>query len=144
MNASPSIATETRMPPRMRPVLVIEDSALIRERLVELVHSCEGFLVTAQADTEADALAALHDHAFDAVVVDLQLREGSGFAVLEALQHLEPRPLTMVLTNTATRAARQRCAALGVQHFFDKSYEFDRVALALDGLRLPQTPGKTP
>ena len=144
MNASPSMFSSTRTPPRVRAVLVIEDSPLIRERLVELVHSCEGFLVTAQADTEAAAVAALQDHSFDAVVVDLQLREGSGFGVLQALQQMEPRPLTMVLTNTATRAARQRCAALGVQHFFDKSYEFDRVALALDALRQPDAPGKTP
>jgi len=144
MNATPSTLSTTRTPPRVRAVLVIEDSALIRERLVELVHSCEGFLVTAQADTEAAAVAALQDHSFDAVVVDLQLREGSGFGVLQVLQQMEPRPLTMVLTNTATRAARQRCAALGVQHFFDKSYEFDRVALALDALRQPDDPGKTP
>ncbi|PPE66287.1 response regulator [Caldimonas caldifontis] len=144
MNATPSTFSAARTPPRVRAVLVIEDSALIRERLVELVHSCEGFLVTVQADTEAAAVAALQDHRFDAVVVDLQLREGSGFGVLQVLQQMQPRPLTMVLTNTATRAARQRCAALGVQHFFDKSYEFDRVALALDALRQPDHPGKTP
>lgn len=144
MNVSPSTATLARAPAPMRAVLVIEDSALIRERLVELVHSCEGFHVTAQADTEAGALAALREQAFDAVVVDLQLREGSGFGVLQALQRLQPRPLTLVLTNTATRAARLRCAALGAEHFFDKSYEFDHVALALEALRGPAPPHKTP
>lgn len=144
MNASPSAASFTRMPAPVRAVLVIEDSALIRERLVELVHSCEGFRVTAQADTEAGALAALREQSFDAVVVDLQLREGSGFGVLQALQRLQPRPLTLVLTNTATRAVRLRCAALGAEHFFDKSYEFDHVALALEALREPTPPHKTP
>lgn len=144
MNGRPSSPPLPGALAGVRAVLVIEDSALIRERLVELVHGCAGFQVTAQADTEAGALAALRGRAFDAVVVDLQLREGSGFGVLEWLQHLQPRPLTLVLTNTATRAARLRCAALGVQHFFDKSYEFDRIALALDGLRAQAAPGKTP
>ncbi|WP_083932424.1 response regulator [Caldimonas manganoxidans] len=142
MHASASTAAPPRVPERT--VLVIEDSALIRERLVELVHSCEGFRVTAQADTEAAALSALREQAFDVVVVDLQLREGSGFGVLSALQHLQPRPLTMVLTNTASRAVRLRCLALGAEHFFDKSYEFDRVALALDALRAQAPPHKTP
>jgi DNA-binding NarL/FixJ family response regulator len=116
-------------------VMVIEDSRLIRERLLDLITSCEGFQVTAEVETEADALAALNRQHFDAVIVDLQLREGSGFGVLSALRQRESRPLTLVLTNTSTRPVRQRCLALGAHHFFDKSNEFDRVAQALDTLR---------
>ncbi|AKJ27010.1 transcriptional regulator [Caldimonas brevitalea] len=117
--------------------MVIEDSRLIRERLLDLIASCEGFEVSAEAETEAEALAALQQHRFDAVVVDLQLREGNGFAVLRALSSREPRPLTLVLTNTSTRPIRERCLALGAHHFFDKSNEFDRVAQALEALRSP-------
>ncbi|WKB50929.1 response regulator [Eleftheria terrae] len=118
-------------------VMVIEDSRLIRERLLDLIGSCEGFEVSAEAETEAEALAALERSRFDAVVVDLQLREGNGFGVLAALRRSEPRPLTMVLTNTSTRPIRERCLALGAHHFFDKSNEFDRVAQALEALRGP-------
>lgn len=116
-------------------VLVIEDSALIRERLLDLIGSCEGVQVTAQAETEREALAALEAGHFDAVVVDLQLREGSGFGVLQALRQRAPRPLTLVLTNTSTRPIRERCLALGAHHFFDKSNEFDQVAAALEAMR---------
>ena len=125
---------ETAEPVPLR-VMVIEDSRLIRERLLDLIATCEGFQVTAEVETEADALAALNRQHFDAVIVDLQLREGSGFGVLAALRQRELRPLTLVLTNTSTRPVRQRCLALGAHHFFDKSNEFDRVAQALDALR---------
>lgn len=116
-------------------VMVIEDSWLIRERLLDLISTCDGFEVAAQVETEAEALAMLSRRDFDAVVVDLQLREGSGFGVLAALRQRNTRPLTMVLTNTSTRLVRERCLALGAHHFFDKSNEFDRVAQALDMLR---------
>lgn len=116
-------------------VMVIEDSRLIRERLLDLIATCEGFEVAAQVETEADALSELSRRRFDAVVVDLQLREGSGFGVLSALRQQDRRPLTLVLTNTSTRLVRERCLSLGAHHFFDKSNEFDGVAQALDALR---------
>ncbi|QPC31964.1 response regulator [Caldimonas thermodepolymerans] len=125
-------------------VLLVEDSALIRERLLDLVASCEGFAVTAEVESEPQALAALAQQRFDAVVVDLQLREGTGFGVLRALLHAPQRPLTMVLTNTSTRPVRERCLALGAHHFFDKSNEFDQVAQALDALRATLHRGRHP
>jgi len=87
-------------------VLVVEDSALIRERLVDLIQSFPGVRVTAEADAENTALAALHEQTFDAAVIDLQLRQGSGFGVLRALRQLSPQPLTIVLTNSSMRAVR--------------------------------------
>jgi DNA-binding NarL/FixJ family response regulator len=119
-------------------VLVVEDSALIRERLVDLIQSFPGARVTAEADAENTALAALHEQTFDAAVVDLQLRQGSGFGVLRALRQLSPQPVTIVLTNSSMRAVRDRCLALGAHYFFDKSNEFDRVAEALE--MQPHTP----
>jgi DNA-binding NarL/FixJ family response regulator len=113
-------------------VLVVEDSPLIRERLIDLIQSYPGVRVTAEADAENTALAALQEQTFDAAVVDLQLRQGSGFGVLRALRQLSPQPLTIVLTNSAMRAVRDRCLALGAHYFFDKSNEFDRVAEALE------------
>ena len=133
-DASLSFQETLRENPPLR-VMVIEDSRLIRERLLDLIATCDGFEVVAEVETEAEALAELSRRRFDAVVVDLQLREGSGFGVLTALRRQDRRPLTMVLTNTSTRPVRERCLALGAHHFFDKSNEFERVAQALDALR---------
>ena len=83
----------------------------------------------------ADALTALRVGRFDAVVVDLQLREGSGFGVLQHLKLNHPDLLAIVLTNSNTAAMRARSLALGAHHFLDKSSEFERVAELLEGLR---------
>ena len=129
------------LPVHTNRVLVVEDSPLIRERLIDLIQSFPGARVTAEADAENAALAALHEQTFDAAVVDLQLRQGSGFGVLRALRQLSPQPLTIVLTNSSMRAVRDRCLALGAHYFFDKSNEFDRVAEALDARPPRPAPG---
>lgn len=122
---------------RTRPlrVLLVEDSILIRKHLVALLEDSEGVAVCGEVDTEADALTALRVGRFDAVVVDLQLREGSGFGVLQHLKLHHPDLLAIVLTNSNTAAMRARSLALGAHHFLDKSSEFERVAELLEGLR---------
>jgi DNA-binding NarL/FixJ family response regulator len=41
------------------------------------------------------------------------------------------RVFAAVLTNHALPAYRERCEQYGVRHFYDKSFEFDRVIDAL-------------
>lgn len=122
---------------RQRPirVLLVEDSPLIRKHLVALLEDSEGISVSDEVDTEAAAIAALDSNSFDAAVVDLQLREGSGFGVLQHMKRHYSDVLAVVLTNSNTPAMRARSLALGAHHFLDKSSEFDRVAELLEALR---------
>jgi DNA-binding NarL/FixJ family response regulator len=116
-------------------VLLIEDSPLIRDSLVDAIEALGRYRVTAVAQTAGGALATLAVASFDAVIVDLQLRgEGSGIDVLAYLRRTGRigAMLSVVLTNHALPAYRQRCLDYGVMHFFDKSLEFDRVIDVLD------------
>ncbi len=120
---------------RQLKVLLVEDSALIRRHLVALIEDTDGVTVSGEVETEADAINALRQGRFDAAVVDLQLREGSGFGVLQHLKVHHPELLAIVLTNSNTPAMRARSLALGAHHFLDKSSEFERVAALLESLR---------
>lgn len=120
---------------RERPlsVLLIEDSPLIRRSLVEAIDASGELRVMAWADTPESAIALLASQRFDAVIVDLQLKRGSGVEVLAYLQRtgMTESTFAAVLTNHALPAYRERCLQYGVRHFFDKSLEFDRVLDAL-------------
>ncbi len=115
-------------------VLLIEDSPLIRRSLIEAIDATGRARVNAFADSAAAALRVLDDQPFDAVIVDLQLREGSGIDVLAHLQRhrMLDSTLAVVLTNPALPTYRERCARYGAHHFFDKSLEFDRVIEVLE------------
>jgi two-component system OmpR family response regulator len=108
-------------------VLLVEDSPVIREAVVELVEANGRARVAFTTDSELAAISELKENSYDVVIVDLRLREGSGFGVLRALQQYQPQTLTIVLTNYTSAAIRKRCAELGVKWFFDKSTEFEGI-----------------
>jgi two-component system OmpR family response regulator len=117
-------------------VFLVEDSPLLLDRLLEDLGSSERIEVIGYADTEALALSTLRDVNCDAVVLDLQLKEGSGLGVLQALRakNANPRLQVIAFTNYASAFFRKQALHLGADFFFDKSRDYDRVCQVLDGL----------
>jgi DNA-binding NarL/FixJ family response regulator len=110
-------------------VVIVEDSAIIRARLSESLSEIRNLAIVGQADSEADALALLRAGQWDAVILDLQLKEGTGLGVLKKLgaQDRPPHSKVIVFTNYAFPQYRDRSLSLGADYFFDKSREFHRV-----------------
>ena len=117
-------------------VVIVEDSALIRARLSETLAEIPNLVVVEQVENEAAAVAVLRQGQWDAVVLDLQLRQGTGLGVLKALaQGARPeRAKVIVFTNYAFPQYRDRSLALGADYFFDKAREFHRVREVLSSL----------
>ena len=110
-------------------VVIVEDSAIIRARLAETLSEIENLTIVGQADTESEALHLLSAGAWDAVILDLQLKEGTGLGVLKRLRN-EGRPThskVIVFTNYAFPQYRDRSLSSGADYFFDKAREFHRV-----------------
>lgn len=126
-------------------VFLVEDSASIRERLMETISSLEQVEVVGYAQTEAGAIQALQGTTVDAVVLDLQLKEGHGLNVLRALRAPSDRPrvTVLVLTNFTSPQYRSRSMEMGADYFFDKAREYDRLCevLAEIASRDTQDPG---
>ncbi len=120
-------------------VLIVEDSKRLREQLGESISSPGRIEVVGYAETEAEALDLLAQAPCDAVVLDLQLRQGNGLAVLKALRASADRGsvTVIVLTNFAFPHFRERSLALGANYFFDKAKEYDRVRDVLEELAGP-------
>jgi CheY-like chemotaxis protein len=71
--------------------------------------------------TEAAALAKMADTNFDAAVLDVRLKVGSGFGVLRALALLTPKPFLVVMTNYALPKYRSFSMLAGADYFLDKA-----------------------
>ncbi|HEY7740594.1 MAG TPA: response regulator [Steroidobacteraceae bacterium] len=106
-------------------VLLVEDSRLLAERLRESLEALEGVEVVASVTDELAAVEALAQRAVDAVVLDLQLRQGTGFGLLERLGR--ERPTVIVFTNYELPEYQRRARALGVEHFLSKSRDYERL-----------------
>jgi two-component system OmpR family response regulator len=113
-------------------VLLVEDSRVLAERLRETLLSVPGVQLAGTVDSEADAVALLQRQAVDVVLLDLHLRQGTGFGVLRAIPTDQVRrTVVIVLTNYDLAEYRRAAAALGARHFLDKLRDFDRLPILL-------------
>jgi CheY-like chemotaxis protein len=66
-------------------ILVVEDDAVVAAVLAELLEM-QGHSVCAIAATEADAVAAEFQFSPEMMIVDIQLRKGSGLGAVDRIQ----------------------------------------------------------
>ena len=117
-------------------VFLVEDSPILRERLTESFAVPGRIEVVGYAEDEARAVDVLRQGDWDVLVLDLQLKQGSGFGVLQALRRAG-RPASaqvIVLTSFANEYYRAKSEQLGADHFFDKTRDYYRVYEVLDRL----------
>jgi DNA-binding NarL/FixJ family response regulator len=127
-NPGESGVTGTR--PDLR-VLLVEDSPVICGLITEIINEVPGVRVAQSVESERDAIAAVARNNVDVVILDLQLRKGTGFGVLRALRDMPKKPIVVVLTNFALQSYRETALALGARDFLDKSRDYDRLPAIL-------------
>jgi DNA-binding NarL/FixJ family response regulator len=108
---------------------IVEDSAVIRENLIETLEELAHVEPVGSAETEYEGKKwlARNDSYWDLAIVDLFLKEGSGLNILEACRGRRPSQKMVVLSNHATNDVRWRCEQLGADAVFDKSTEIDEL-----------------
>jgi DNA-binding NarL/FixJ family response regulator len=109
-------------------VFIVEDSPLIRKRIIDNLQSLGGFDVVGFAEGESAAVAAIAETKPDVVITDIRLKEGNGIEVVRQVRQKDftSRPKIYVLSNYANPEYRHQCELVGADDFFDKSGEYDR------------------
>ena len=106
-------------------VLLVEDSPVLTDRIRETFATLDGVELVAAVADESSAVEAAKSHGIDAIILDLQLKQGTGFGVVERLG--SRRPTIIVFTNYVLPEYRRRAKALGVEYFLDKSSDYERL-----------------
>jgi DNA-binding response OmpR family regulator len=106
-------------------VFIADDSPPIAEMLTELLQDSGKVDVIGVGETEAGAIESIRAMKPDVVVLDLQLKSGSGTNVIKAvrasadLAHVR----LLVTSNHASPQMRAGCLELGADDYFDKVKE---------------------
>ena len=108
-------------------IFIVDDSPLVRSRLVEMLDQVPGAQVAGEAADAAAAIEQILAYHPDLVLCDLNLGEGSGFDVLRAVRPQAPQIEFYMLSNFSADPYRQLAGRLGAREFFDKSKEFERM-----------------
>jgi two-component system response regulator DevR len=121
---------------RLPTVFLVDDSAAVRERLREIVALGEPVDFVGEAEDVASAIRGIAATRPAFVVLDYQLRDGTGLDVLHGLADLAGI-VVIVLTNHATAQVRAACLAAGARYFLDKSSEFHHLCRIIADARVP-------
>ena len=106
-------------------VFIADDSPPVAEMLTELIRSPGQVDVIGVGDTEAGTIESIRAMKPDVVVLDLQLKTGSGTNVIRAvrasadLAHVR----MLVTSNHVSPQMRAGCMELGADAYFDKVKE---------------------
>ena len=123
--ASPRGARAPFMNTRANPlaVYVVEDSEILTKLLVTMLRADLGVEVVGNSGDATTAIAEIRELHPDVIIVDLVLRTGNGFEVLNETRTFEHAPTPVVLTNHSTATYREAARKLGVPdaHYFDKT-----------------------
>lgn len=106
-------------------ILVVDDEEAIRGLLAELLHSC-GYHVL-QAGTAQEALACLADHHVALVIIDVQLPDMDGIALLQRMFETDDGMLGLVMTGYGNVEVAVRAMKAGASDFLGKPFQTDLV-----------------
>src|ERR1700752_3222 len=103
-------------------VLIIDDSALVRSLLTEIVNRDPDLEAIGAAPDPLGAREMIRSLNPDVATLDIEMPKMDGLDFLERLMRLRPTPVVMVSTLTARGAdATLRALELGAIDFFAKS-----------------------
>jgi DNA-binding NarL/FixJ family response regulator len=114
-------------------VFIVEDAPEIRSRLVKMLQTVAGIHVVGEAESVNEAIEGVLASSADTLLLDLQLKDGTGLDVLARVKTARPALRTIVLTNLASPQYREASLSAGAEFCLDKSREFGLVPGILRG-----------
>jgi len=108
-------------------ILIVDDSILIVERLLDFIGSIENIDEIKHADTYEKAELLFRQCKPDIVLLDIQLPDASGINLLNKIKSYHREVIVMMFSNHASSYYKSVCMELGADYFFDKSKDFDLI-----------------
>lgn len=117
-------------------VFILDDSPQLMEMLRELISDPGCIEVTGTASSAIEALESIRLSSPDVAIVDLQLKDGSGFDVVKAIRLLPQcqNVVIILFTNHVSRELQNHALALGANYFFDKSRDHAQILEVLQSI----------
>jgi two-component system chemotaxis response regulator CheB len=102
-------------------VLIVDDSALVRSLLSEIIRGAQGFEVVGTAPDAFVARDMVKEFSPDVITLDIEMPRMDGLTFLEKLMAARPTPVIMISTLTEAGAdATMRALELGAVDFIAK------------------------
>ncbi len=109
-------------------VLLADDSGFILERLHEMLNPFEEVEIIDSLKNGTDALASIKQNKPDLAIVDLKMPGLTGLEVLKKIRTQDKKLKFIILTFYTDDHYRKIAFEEGVDYFFSKVDDFDKIA----------------
>jgi two-component system, OmpR family, response regulator len=120
-------------------IILVENSALLRERLKEMLDEFPKLELRGEYDNAAAAITALRREPVDIILLDIKLNGSIGLDVLRHVKGTHPATKVIVFTNHSDDEFRALYTRLGADYFFSKTHETERLHETLKMLNVEST-----
>lgn len=115
----------------MNRLVVVDDHDVVRHGLKAALEGC-GFSVTASVGSVADARSAIAALAPDAIIVDINLPDGTGYDLIRWIRAIDRQLPILVLTLNDSPEHLHAARKCGANAFLIKSASIDEIVAALN------------
>ena len=115
----------------MTRIMLVDDHPVVREGLAESINRESDLTVCAQAEDHHAALKAVETAKPDLVVIDLMLRNSSGFELIKDIHSRWPRILILVVSMHDETLYAERVLRAGAQGYITKQEATRDILLAI-------------
>jgi len=123
-------------------IAIVDDSYHIRKNLIRFITEIKGAEIVGEASDTASALKLIEDKKPDIVVLDIELKNSSGFDVLTKIKSVhKTTPIVMMFTNLSSISYKEKALKEKADYFFDKTNDFEDMIITIDSLTKAKRPG---
>ena len=126
----PEQEVEDKRKPTLK-LLVVDDSAMVRERLATLLSQIPAVEVVGHATDGYEAVSLDRELKPDVIVMDIKMPRKNGIHALQEIKKERLLVQIIILTNFADTQYQKICMDLGADHFFDKSNDLEKLQQVL-------------
>ncbi len=108
-------------------VLILDDSKVMRQRLVAMLSHVPEVEVVGEAEDPLKGLRRIREIKPDAVILDVRNQRRRGIDILRNIKKNSPAPVVLMLTNEFYPKQRRAVIQDKADFFLDKFTELDRL-----------------
>lgn len=115
-------------------VLIVDDSSIVAQNIKLMIEDIEGVSTVYHSLNLNRAYVYISDKKPCIVFLDIQLKNETGFELLEFLSAKHPEIKVVMISNLAHEVYRTKCEKMGAHYFIDKSTEFEKIPVIIKTL----------
>ncbi|MFK3737214.1 response regulator [Massilia sp. TN1-12] len=115
-------------------VILVDDHALVRAGISNLINQIDGFRVVGEASTNAEALELVRQHRPDVLVADITIGEQSGLDLLAPAMEASPATRVVILSMHASEELVAEALQRGASAYLVKESAPGELSIALQAV----------